>query len=363
MATMKAGRLYGKQDMRVEDMPVPVPGPNQMVVKISYVGICGSDIEFYADGMLPPTAKFPMTLGHENSGVVCAVGDGVTNYKVGDRLLCGPPTACGDTPADMCPACKKGMPNICFSSLPRTAGIGGPDGGYAEYYLVRDVSHTMLVKVPNNVDLKDAVLFDVACVALHGIRRSKFKLGMDAVVSGTGTIGLCTIQFLKAAGANHIVALDVVDKAEVARQYGATLFINSKECKDVAGEIMKHIGRQEGCDIGFECSGNKYSLGTLWGNPGGGPVCPGGQIFLIGQIQVPIDNIVPSGINVREISLDFSFVYTEDEVKMYLDMLDQKKVAFPGLVTDIIALKDVVKKGLDRDDKAKMIKVLIDPSR
>ena len=199
---MKVAAFYGKGDVRIEDRPIPTPGPNQLVVKINYVGVCGTDVEFYKGGY-PPFVHLPMVLGHENVGTVTAVGEGVTEYQVGDRILCGPPSHC----AEDCPSCQRGETNICIYGFPRTAGIGGPDGGYAEYMLVRDVKHTMLVKVPDGVDLKDAVLFDVICVALHGIRKSNFKVGDNVVVSGTGPIGLSALQFLKAAGANKIIAL------------------------------------------------------------------------------------------------------------------------------------------------------------
>ena len=167
---MKAVALYGKQDVRIVDRPMPTAGPNQLVVKINYVGICGTDVEFYQSGAVPPFVQLPMVLGHENVGTVVEVGEGVTDYKVGDVILCGPPSHC----AEDCPSCRQGKTNICINGFPRTAGIGGPDGGYAPYMLVRDVKHTMLVKVPEGVDLKDAVLFDVICVSLHGVRNSAF---------------------------------------------------------------------------------------------------------------------------------------------------------------------------------------------
>ena len=146
---MKAAAFYGKGDVRIEERPMPVPGPNQLVVKINYVGVCGTDVEFYKGGY-PPFVKLPMVLGHENVGTVTALGEGVTEFQVGDRILCGPPSHC----AEDCPSCQRGETNICINGFPRTAGIGGPDGGYAEYFLVRDVKHTMLIKVPEGVDLE-----------------------------------------------------------------------------------------------------------------------------------------------------------------------------------------------------------------
>ncbi len=349
---MKALALYGAGDLRLEERPVPHPGPNQLVVKIDYVGICGTDVEFYA-GHYPPFIRLPMVLGHENAGTVVEVGEGVTGFKVGDRLLCGPPAAC----ADGCPSCREGKTNICINGFPNTAGIGGPDGGYCEYFLIRDVAHTMLIKVPDGVDMKDAVLFDVVCVALHGIRISRFKLGDSVVVSGTGSVGLSAIQFLKVAGARRIIALGTSDEKEaLIKSYGADDFINSKTCPDVPGTIKKLLGSPVGADVVYECAGNPASFNTCIGC-----VKPGGQIMCIGTINEPL-TMVPGSFSIFEPDFKYSFVYTREEVEMYLDMLAQGKVAFPGMVTGVVGLADAVEKYIGAESRRGHLKVLIDPS-
>lgn len=349
---MKALALYGPGDLRLVERPVPHPGPNQMVVKIDCVGICGTDVEFFA-GHYPPFIQLPMVLGHENAGTVVEVGEGVTDFKVGDRLLCGPPSAC----ADMCPSCKEGKTNICINGFPSTAGIGGPDGGFCEYFLIRDVAHTMLIKIPEGVDPKDAVLFDVVCVALHGIRISDFKLGDNVVVSGTGSVGLSAIQFLKAGGARNVIVLGTSDEKEpLIKEYGADYFINSKTCQDVPGKIKEILDSPVGADIVFECAGNPASFNTCIGC-----VKPGGQIMVIGTINEPF-TIAPGSFSIFEPEFKFSFVYTEDEVNMYLDMLAQGKVQFPGMVTGVVSLDDAVEKYIGAPSRKGHLKVLIDPS-
>ncbi|WP_258360441.1 zinc-dependent alcohol dehydrogenase [Moorella sulfitireducens] len=349
---MKAGVLYGKQDFRIEERPRPSAGPNQLVVKIEYAGICGTDVEFYKIGMVP--APLPMVLGHENVGTVVEVGEGVTDFKVGDRILCGPPSAC----EQMCPSCRRGETNVCIYGFPKTAGIGGPDGGFAEYFLVRDVAHTMLVKIPDNVDPKDAVLFDVICVSLHGVRKSRFKVGDNVVVSGTGPIGLAAIQFLKVGGANKIIALGTnSEKEPLLKKYGADYFINARECKDIGNEIKKILGSPVGADVVFECAGNMESLSNCIYQC----VKPGGQVVVLGTIQEPM-NIVPGSFSIFEPDIQFSFVYTEEEVRIYLDMLAAGKISFPGMVTDIISLDECVEKGLDRKDRRGQLKILINPN-
>ena len=350
---MKVAALYGKGDVRIEERPIPVPGPNQMVVKIQYVGVCGTDLEFYK-GAYPPFVKLPMVLGHENVGTVAAVGEGVTDYKVGDRLLCGPPSHC----AEDCPSCQKGMTNICLYGFPRTAGLGQYDGGYAEYLLVNDVAHTMIVPVPDGVDFKDAVLFDVICVSLHGIRSSRFRFGDNVVVSGTGPIGLAAIQILKAAGANKIIALGTTSSKEpIIKAYGADYFINSKECEDLAGEIKKIFGTEVGADVVFECAGNMASLANCVYSC----VKPGGQISVIGTIQEPMSNLVPGSFSILEPNMQFSFTYTEDDVKIYLNMVGSGKLTFPNMVTGVVSLDECVEK-VFAGDRRGQLKVLIDPS-
>ena len=349
---MKALALYGKGDLRLEERPVPHPGPNQLVVKIDYVGICGTDVEFYA-GNYPPFIQLPMVLGHENAGTVVEVGEGVADFKVGDRILCGPPSACEDG----CPLCKENRTNICINGFPNTAGIGGPDGGYCEYFLIRDVKHTMLIPVPEGLDMKDAVLFDVVCVALHGIRMSKFKLGDDVVVSGTGSIGLSAIQFLRAAGARRIIALGTSDEKEpLIREYGADYFINSKTCPDVAAKVCEILGSPVGAPIVYECAGNPASFNTCVSC-----VKPGGQVVVIGTINQPFP-IQPGSFSIHEPEFQFTFVYTREEVEMYLDMLARGKVGFPGMVTGVVGLEDAVPKYIGASSRRGHLKVLIDPS-
>ena len=348
---MKTAVLYGKKDIRIEDRKKPSAGPGQMVVKIDYVGICGTDVEFYNMGENP--TPLPKILGHENSGTIVEIGAGVEGFKVGDRVLCGPPTQCKEG----CPLCKAGRPNICINGFPNTAGIGIPDGGYAEYFLVRDVAHTMIIKVDDDVDLKDAVLFDVICVALHGIRISKFKLGDNVVVSGLGAVGLSAVQFLKAGGANKIIALDVDDSKEgISKEYGADAFINTTTCKDIAAEIKDICGTGVGADVVFECAGHPASFHTCIYDC----VRPGGQVMGIGTIQHPLD-VIPGQISVFEIDVQFSFVYTEEEVKMYLSMLSQGKIKFPGMVTSIVSLEECDEKGIGLKDRTGQLKILIKP--
>lgn len=351
---MRTAVFYGKGDVRFEEREIPTPGKNQMVVKIDYVGICGTDVESYQHG---EPIHGPIVLGHENVATVYECGEGVTGFSKGERLLVGPPTHC----AEDCPSCKRGETNICIHGFPRTAGIGGPDGGYAEYMLIQDVAHRMLIKIPANVDPKQAVLFDVICVSLHGVRKSDFKFGDNVVVSGTGPIGLAAIAILKAAGANKIIALGTSpSKYPMLKEYGADYCLNPKELGDGLGAKIRKIFHSEvGADVVFECAGNMNSLTNCIFHC----VKPGGQVLMVGTIGEPMGNLVPAAFSPHEVELTTSFVYTEEEVQMYLDMLDAGKLSFDGMVTDVVSLEECITKGLDRQDRKGQLKILIDPSK
>ena len=349
--TMRTAVFYGAGDIRFEERPIPKAGPGQMVVKIDYCGVCGTDVEAYKYEIVKPV----IVLGHENVATIYEIGEGVEGFKVGQKVLCGPPSYC----KEQCTSCKHGRPNICAYGFPRTNGIGGPDGGYAEYMLINDAAHTMIIPVPEGVDEKDAVLFDVCCVSLHALRKSNFKLGDTVAISGSGPIGLAAIQFAKAAGARTVVAIGTSDPKEaICKKYGADVYINAKTCPDLGKAVREAVGNPDGADVTLECAGNQISLLNCVMQI----AKPGSQVLLVGIVGEPLDKLNLAPVIPREIDLISTFTYTPEEIEMYLDMLAKKKIEFPDMVTDIIKLEECVEKGVDRKDRTGQIKILIDPS-
>lgn len=348
---MRAAVLYGAGDLRIEVRPEPHAGPGQMVVRMIYSGMCGTDVEAYEHGFLPPQ----MVLGHENVGEIIEIGDGVAgDWRVGDRIICGPPDAC----ADNCSSCRDGRVNICYSAFPHTNGIGGPDGGMSELMLIADANHTMLIRVPEGIDPKQAVLYDPICVALHGVRKSSFRIGDDVVVSGAGPVALGAIQFLKAGGARRLVVLGTNSaKFPMLQRYGADVCINAKESTDLHSEIREALGRPDGADVTFECAGNVASLNNcIFAAPKNGS-----QVVLLGTVATPM-NLVQARFGPRELDLIGSFVYTREEIQIYLDMVHSGKVSFPDMVGAVIGLDDLLTRGLTRPDRSGVLKILVDPS-
>ena len=237
---MKAGVVHAKEDLRYEDIEKPVPKEGEVLVKVKYTGICGSDI---------PRVNwdachfFPNILGHEFSGVVEETGAGVTRVKPGDRVA-GVPLV----PCMKCADCQKGDYSLCR----HYSFIGSRQfGSFAQYVVVPELN---AVKFAEEVSFEQAALFEPATVALHGLERTGYKGGHTVAILGTGPIGMLPMQWAKIFGASKVVVFDFVDeKLELAKELGADIVIDSRE-KDAVEEIMK-ISEGRGVDKVFDTSG------------------------------------------------------------------------------------------------------------
>lgn len=343
---MKAALYSGIENIDIVERPMPKAGPGQAVVKIKLNGICGSDMHVYFHG--DPMVKPGIVLGHENVGTVHELGEGVTGFNIGDRVVAGPPGPCGE-----CYNCLHGHSNICNKGFPMTNGLG-VDGGEAEYMLVKDPKH-MLFKIPDNVSFEDAVLVDTIATAYRGLIVSKFQLGYNIVVSGTGPIGLAAIQLLKIGGAAHIAALEISEaRAKLARQLGADVVFSPSESGIV--EKLNNLYDGIGADLVIEAAGQPKSFEMCLNL-----VRPGGQVLNLGVTGEPA-TVIQSLMVVRELQLINSLAYTGEEVKKVLYFLSSGKLSTKGLYSGSIPLADIVEKGFKRlaVDKS-LIKVAVCP--
>ena len=185
---MKAAVMRGEQNIVIEDVPTPEPGPDQVLIKIKYSGLCGSDVHRFQYGMAEPGS----IMGHEFCGEIAAVGANVTEWKEGDRVVGG-----GGANPDGIPRATSGPR---YSA--RTVGFKTPGwGGFAEYALM---DHWRPSRLPDNVSWETAVLAEPCAIAVHAVRRSSYKVGDAVVVMGAGPIGLLTQQVLQAGGASAV---------------------------------------------------------------------------------------------------------------------------------------------------------------
>lgn len=237
---MKAGVVHAKNDIRYEEIQKPQVEAGKVLVKVKYTGICGSDIP-RVNG--DACHYFPNVLGHEFSGVVAEVGEGVLSVKVGDRVA-GIPLV----PCMKCEDCQKGDYSLCK----HYSFIGSREfGSFAEYVLVPEKN---VVKFDDSVTFEMGALFEPATVALHGFKRLNVKGGKNIAIIGGGTIGMMTAQWAKIFGAKSVTVFDVVDeRLELAKRLGCQYVVNSLN-DDVDAKI-KEITNGRGFDYVYDTCG------------------------------------------------------------------------------------------------------------
>ena len=242
---MKAGVVHAREDIRYEEIEKPVPKKGQVLIKVKYTGICGSDIP-RVNG--DACHFFPNVLGHEFSGTVEEVGEGVTSVKPGDRVAGVPLVPCME-----CEDCQKGNYSLCK----HYSFIGSREfGSFAEYVVVPEKN---AVKFEDSVSFEQGAFFEPATVALHGLERVDFKGGKTVAILGGGTIGMFVMQWAKIFGAKEVVVFDISDeRLELGKRLGATAGINTLE-EDFMDKAMALTGGK-GYDYVYETAGNSITI-------------------------------------------------------------------------------------------------------
>ncbi len=214
---MRVAMYYSNRDIRLEEMPTPRIGPGEILVKVEASGICGSDVmEWYR------RARVPLVLGHEIGGQVVEVGEGVTSFKVGDRV-----TAAHHVPCDVCNYCLSGHETMCDTL--RTTNFD--PGGFAEYIRLPKINvEKGVFLLPDTISYEEATLIEPLACVLRGQRQAGLKPGMSVLVLGSGIAGLLHIKLAKALGAGRIIATDISDyRLDAARRSGAEVVIKATD--------------------------------------------------------------------------------------------------------------------------------------
>lgn len=255
LSTMKAAVWHGRRDIRLEDVPVPAqPDAGWVQIRVHWCGICGSDLHEYVAGpvFIPVDQEHPLTglkgqciLGHEFCGEIVALGAGVEDFTVGERVAADACQHCGE-----CRYCREGLYNIC-ENLAFTGLMN--NGAFAEFV---NVPANLLYRLPDNFPTEAGALIEPLAVGMHAVKKAGSLVGQTVVVVGAGTIGLCTIMCAKAAGAARVIALEMSSaRKDKALEVGATRVLDPSEC-DAIAEIKALTGGY-GADVSFECIGHK----------------------------------------------------------------------------------------------------------
>lgn len=343
---MKALRWHDQKDIRLEEIEEPVTGAGQVKMKVKWCGICGSDLHEYLGGPIfipvdephPLTGeKAPVTLGHEFSGEVVEVGEGVSNYKVGDRVVVEPIFATHG---------HQGAYNL--DEQMGFLGLAGGGGGLSEYVAVDE---ELLFKLPDDLSYEQGALVEPSAVALYAVRSSKVKAGDKVAVFGCGPIGLLVIEALKAAGATDIYAVELSPERQAKAEELGAIVVNPAEVDDTVAEISRLTGG--GVDVSFEVTGVPVVLRQAIQSTG-----IGGETIIV-SIWEQGAEILPNDIVIKERTVKGIIGY-RDVYPAVLSLMQKGYFSADKLVTKRISLDDVIEEGFQSLIKEKnQVKILV----
>lgn len=351
---MKAAVWYAQKDVRVVEVPAPPKPPKDWVkVKVEWCGICGSDLHEYIAGPIfipvgtphPLTGgTAPITLGHEFSGTIVEVGEGVTKWNVGDKVAPDACQVCWE-----CYSCKR-MDYPCCEKLAFT-GLH-TDGAFAEYV---NVPAYTLYKVPDDMPFEIAAVVEPLAVGMHAVRRAPVMAGDNVVVFGGGTIGLSALQCAKAAGAAKVIVIEMAKaRKEYAKKLGAYAVLDPTK-DDVAAEVH-NLTDGLGADVAIECVGSDKTV----------PVA-------LASVR-PRGIVVTAGVFEKDTPIQFNnLTFPEKEIKgslgyngefaTVISMLSDGRLDANTMITGKIKLDDIIGKGFHEliNNKDKNIKIIVSP--
>jgi L-iditol 2-dehydrogenase len=343
---MNALLLSEYKHLEIATLPVPAPGPLDVLVQVAACGICGSDVHGYdgASGRRIP----PLVMGHEASGIVAGLGSEVTGFKPGDRVTFDSTVYCG-----VCAFCRNGEHNLCDDR--QVIGVSCGDysraGAFAEYVTVPE---RIVYKLPEGLSFAEAAMLEAVSVALHAVAVSKLQGGETALVIGAGMIGLLTLQAARVAGCSRVFIADIdATRLKLAAELGAdeTIQVSGGELTE---EILR-LTEGRGVDGALEAVGRNETVAAAIDC-----VRKGGTVTLIGnitpQVNLPLQKVVS-----RQIRLQGSCA-SSGEYPEAMELMAAGKIRVGPLITAIAPLSDGPS-WFDRlhSGELNLMKIVLDP--
>ncbi|XP_006995182.1 sorbitol dehydrogenase isoform X1 [Peromyscus maniculatus bairdii] len=335
--------VHGPGDLRLENYPIPEPGPNEVLLKMHSVGICGSDVHYWQHGRIGDfVVKKPMVLGHEASGTVIKVGEMVKHLKPGDRVAIEP-----GVPRETDEFCKIGRynltPSIFFCATPPD------DGNLCRFY---KHSADFCYKLPDNVTFEEGALIEPLSVGIYACRRGSVSLGNKVLVCGAGPVGIVTLLVAKAMGAAQVLVTDLSSsRLAKAKEVGAdfTLQVAKESPLEVASRVESMLGGKP--EVTIECTGAESSIQT-----GIYATHSGGTLVIVGMGSEMV-NLPLMHASVREVDIKGVFRYC-NTWPMAISMLASKALNVKPLVTHRFPLEKAVE-AFETSKKGLGLKVMI----
>jgi L-iditol 2-dehydrogenase len=321
---MKALLLSEYKHLAIAELPTPVPGGGEVLIRVAACGICGSDVHGYdgASGRRIP----PIVMGHEAAGVVAAVGEGAKTYHVGDRVTFDSTVYCG-----ACEFCQRGDVNLCNHR--QVVGVSCGDyrrpGAFAEYVTVPE---QILYRLPDRLSFADAAMLEAVSVAIHAVRVAELKGGETALVIGAGMIGLLIQQSARASGCSRIFVSDLdATRLDLARSLGADAVIDGS--RESLLSRIEELTRGRGVDVVFEAVGRPETVAAAID-------CArkGGTVALVGniapEVSIPLQKVVT-----RQIRLQGSCA-SAGEYPRAMEWIAAGKIKVAPLITAVAPLDE-----------------------
>jgi (R,R)-butanediol dehydrogenase/meso-butanediol dehydrogenase/diacetyl reductase len=351
---VKAARFHGRNDIRIDDVPEPEVRPGTVKIQVAWCGICGTDLHEYLEGPIFVPApghphplsgeEAPVTMGHEFSGTIVDVGEGVQALSVGDNVVVEPYFVC-----DECPPCKAGNYHLCTKM--GFIGLSGGGGGLGGMVVV----DTRWVHKVGNIPLDQAALIEPLSVAHHAVARSGAKPGDVALVGGSGPIGLLTAAVLKSQGVTTVISELSAARKDKAISSGVADYVIDPGQEDLQARLLE-LTDGVGADVAFECAGVNAVLDTLLT-----AVKPAGVVVNVSIWGRPA-TVDMQKIVLKEIDLRGTIAYVRDHAEA-IKLVQEGKVNLEPFITARIALEDLVEQGFNtlihHNDTA--VKILVRP--
>jgi len=338
---MLACTIHAKEDLRVEPAATPDVGPGEVLVRLGAGGICGSDLHYYYEGRNGSfVIREPLIPGHEASGVVAAVGPGVTRVRVGDKVAVSPSHACG-----RCEGCRQGREQLCANMkfLGSASLFPHVQGMFREYFVMGE---RQCYPVGGDVSLGELAFAEPLAVALHAVNRAGDLLGKSVLVTGAGTIGCLTVMAARLAGAAEVTVSDVLDRPlEKAREVGADHVVHAvRDAEALASPQF---------DTAFEVSGSFAALKSCVA-----AAKKGARIVQVGTLPHEPLPFVVNELMAKELDLCGAFRWGI-EFDWAVRYLSARRVDVRPLLTGQFPLQDAVRAFALAKDKTQSTKVQV----
>ncbi len=311
----------GKIDFH--EVPTPEPKAGEVLVKIMKIGVCGSDIHVYHGEH--PFTSYPVTQGHEVSGEIAKLGEGVTTLTVGQKVTIQPQVVCGK-----CYPCRHGKYNLCEE----LKVMGFQTTGTASHYFAVDAKK--VTPIPEAVSFDEGAMIEPLAVAVHAIRQAGDVTGLKIAVLGAGPIGILVAQTAKGMGASQVLSTDISDlRLQKAKECGVDFCVNTRTAD--FGEAMVRAFGPDKADIIYDCAGNNITMGQAIKHARKGSVIILVAVFA-GPAQVDL-----AVLNDHELDLKTTMMYRNEDYLDAIALVSSGRVRLKPLISEHFAFKDYLK--------------------